>query len=164
MAGIVFSSNWDAVIARLNSTDELVLAEMENGMQVAVDLLKQAEAEYPPPGDYHLQGNNPPPFFSPRQRRFFFAALRDGTIEVPYRRTGALAAAWKGVVERSGGVRGIVSNDSPVVGYVMGDRTQSRMFEGAWQRGAEIFNAQRSAVLGVLGDAARRAASKILHG
>lgn len=34
------------------------------------------------------------PFVSNKQRRFFFAALRDGRITVPYRRTNALASAW----------------------------------------------------------------------
>ena len=32
----------------------------------------------------------PQPFVSAKQRRYFFAALKDGRIEVPYRRTGKI--------------------------------------------------------------------------
>ena len=166
MSGIIFSENWERVIEALQSTDETVLTELEQGMQGAAELVRAAEATYPEQGNYHLQGPLPGGFFSQKQRRFFFAALRDGTISVPYQRTGALGAAWTSNVERSGnGVRGTVSNDAaPVIGLVMGDSGQARMFEGVWQRGVEIFHAQREAIVGILSDAAHRAIQKIGHG
>jgi hypothetical protein len=34
------------------------------------------------------------PFVSAKQRKYFFAALRRGQIEVPYRRTGDLGSRW----------------------------------------------------------------------
>lgn len=58
-----------------------------------------------------------------RQRRWFFAALADGRINVPYRRTQGLSKGWK-IIDR--GVSGYIVNDSPGAKYVVGDGTQSR--------------------------------------
>jgi len=43
-----------------------------------------------PPQSYKAQ-----PFKTDRQRKFFFAALRDGRISVPYQRTRNLADGWR---------------------------------------------------------------------
>lgn len=45
--------------------------------------------------DYPPQTHAPQPFRSDKSRRFFFAALRRGTITVPYRRSMGIAALWE---------------------------------------------------------------------
>lgn len=61
-------------------------------------------------------------FQSDKQRRWFFAALRDGTIDVPYRRTFAMKNAW---VIRGRGRSSSIVNDSAGAIYAMGSKTQS---------------------------------------
>lgn len=41
------------------------------------------------------QTNAPQPFKTDKQRKFFFAALKDGRIKVPYQRTRTLAEGWE---------------------------------------------------------------------
>lgn len=62
-------------------------------------------------------------FFSDKQRRWFFAALRDGSISVPYKRSQGLANGWK---QHGSGARSFLSNEYPGAKYVIGDGTQSR--------------------------------------
>lgn len=40
------------------------------------------------------------PFVSDRQRRWFFAALRDGSLEIPRKRTMTLARSWNALYQR----------------------------------------------------------------
>ena len=57
-------------------------------------------------------------FVSDKQRRFFFAALADGRISVPYKRTQELHDAWR--VEGKG-YQSIIVNEKPYASYVMGE-------------------------------------------
>lgn len=63
------------------------------------------------------------PFFTDKQRRFFFAALHDGTIRIPYRRTQEFSKGWK-VIGR--GERSIIANEVPYGSLLMDDKRQSR--------------------------------------
>src|SRR3990167_563 len=82
-------------------------------------------------------------FFTQRQRRFFFAALRQGTIQVPYRRTRSLMEGWK--IEKFGAIDHLVINEQPHAAMVQQRSTQSRMMkiigwstiEGVVERGAD---------------------------
>jgi len=62
-------------------------------------------------------------FFSARQRKWFFANLKDGSINVPYHRTQALRNAWRQVGD---GRTSFIVNDAPGAPFVVGDDTQSR--------------------------------------
>lgn len=57
-------------------------------------------------------------FFSDKQRRWFFAALRRGEIDTPYKRTQELRRNWKVIGE---GRNSIIANETPYGPYVMGD-------------------------------------------
>lgn len=62
-------------------------------------------------------------FFTDRQRKWFFWSLNTGRLQLPYKRTGSLAAAWKrGEGENSR----YITNDAPYASLVQGDNTQSR--------------------------------------
>lgn len=62
------------------------------------------------------------PFFSERQRRWFFAALKNGDITVPYRRTQGLKRGWKQV---GTGTPSFLVNETKGAEFVVGDK-QSR--------------------------------------
>lgn len=53
-------------------------------------------AKYPP------QSGKKQPFKSEKSRRFFFAALSDGSLTVPYHRTGDLGASYEKVEHSDG--------------------------------------------------------------
>ena len=62
-------------------------------------------------------------FFTEKQRRWFFASLKDGSLEIPYRRTQTLANGWKQV---GSGESSIIANETPYAALVMGAGEQSR--------------------------------------
>lgn len=63
-------------------------------------------------------------FVSAKQRAFFFWALKNGRINVPYRRTQALRRGWKQIGR---GRNSIIANETPYSPFVMGAGEQSRM-------------------------------------
>lgn len=63
-------------------------------------------------------------FFSDRQRKWFFAALNQGLITVPYRRTQGFRRAWRIMGE---GIKSIIVNESKYGPFLMDDSRQSRM-------------------------------------
>lgn len=83
---------------------------------------------------YPPQTNNPQPFKTDRQRRFFFAALRDGRIVVPYQRTRNLADGW--TVEKRGREGYALTNSVGYTRYVHGSAYgtgQAGYHAGNWQ-------------------------------
>lgn len=62
-------------------------------------------------------------FFSDKQRRYYFWALREGIINVPYKRTQTLARGWRVLGK---GKQSIIANETPYADLVMG-KGQSRM-------------------------------------
>jgi len=65
-------------------------------------------------------------FESDKQRRWFFASLADGSLVLPYGRTGQLKEGWK---KRPLGSNCEVYNQVPYAKHVQGDGTQSRMMK-----------------------------------
>jgi ribosomal protein S7 len=63
------------------------------------------------------------PFFTDKQRRYFFAALRDGSIQVPYSRRNRIGNGWS--VEIAGDFV-IFKNSLSWATYVIGFAGQSR--------------------------------------
>ena len=75
------------------------------------------------------------PFKSDKQQRFFFAALRDGRITVPYRRTGLLGRSWQMRVETTPSqVIGILANPTPYGPFVQAPPPQQAGYhQGNWR-------------------------------
>lgn len=116
---------------RLLATAPLRLqAALMGGMNDATDLLLQRMRTYPPKSTGKVQ------FVSEKQRRFFFWALSEGIITVPYRRTRNLANSWsRTVAAMPGGVVGDVGSNSGHAPYNrrVQDRTvQARIHRGNW--------------------------------
>lgn len=80
------------------------------------------------------------PFKTLKQQRWFFAALREGLITVPYVRRsmgGGLASRWV-ILRTDGGMGAEVTNSSQGGPYVMGKVDQSRYHEGNWKNETEL--------------------------
>jgi hypothetical protein len=100
------------------------------------------------------------PFQSDRQRRWFYAALADGTLNVPYSRTQEMRNSWQ--VIGAGGQNAMLVNDAPGAAYVMGDNTQANQPRlVGWKTVKQVVSDHMSGVMRVA-DAAVKRAIKIL--
>lgn len=110
--------------------------------------IKSVIATYPPQRPGRKQ-----PFKTDKQRRFFFAALREGRIEVPYRRgqspgSEAMGRRWT-IQFRDNGLTAIVGNNASYVHVVHDSEEQSHFHQqGGWKTDRQIAtqesrNAQR---------------------
>lgn len=90
---------------------------------------------------YPNQTNKPQPFKSDRQRRFFFWALSQGLISVPYRRTGRLASSWSAKKVSWGSWR--IENSRPYSELVIG-KSQARYHKGNWWKADDIIGKEFS--------------------
>lgn len=79
---------------------------------------------------YPAPSGNPQPFVSDKQRRYFFAALKDGRITVPYRRTYDLQDAWQFVPQ---GNDGDVVNESPHARWTIVKGQRAKYHKGTWR-------------------------------
>jgi hypothetical protein len=69
------------------------------------------------------------PFVSDRQRRWFFAALRDGSLVIPRKRTMTLARSWNALYQRDARGASVTigsnANMAPYNIYVQSEENQS---------------------------------------
>lgn len=86
-------------------------------------------------------------FQSRRQRNFFFAALRDGRIQVPYVRTRNLGHRW--AVKAESDTRARVGNNAPYARQVMDeDYPQSKFMQAlGWKTAQAVARAERANVI-----------------
>lgn len=126
-------------------------------------VVKGIAATYPPTrsrkladlGGPRLKGG----FWSRRQQRFFFAALRDGTIQVPYRRGSSpgsqkLGSQWQ---IRIGQYDAHVFNLTRYGLFVQGTKDQSLYHAGNWKTERQIANESKPGVLAAFTAQYRRA-------
>lgn len=116
----------------------------------AAAYVKSEAATYPPT---RTQGQ---PFKTDKQRRYFFAALRSGEIQVPYRRAGAgggLAGDWTVVFTDGGAIVGNAKSYGP---YVMGTRHQSAYHNGNWKTEERIATDGEPKVMEIIARHVRR--------
>lgn len=75
------------------------------------------------------------PFKSEKQRRWFFWALDEGMITVPYHRTGLLGRAWQMRVENTGAqMIGVLSNPTPYGPFVQAPPPRQAAYHvGNWR-------------------------------
>lgn len=90
--------------------------------------------KYPP------QTNKPQPFKTAKQRRFFFWALANGIITVPYRRTGRLANSWSARQNSLGNWS--IANSTSYAHWVVDRSSQSGYHAGNWWIAQDIIDAE----------------------
>lgn len=93
---------------------------------------KHKAQTYPP------QLNKPQPFKTEKQRRFFFWALDNGIIIVPYPRTGLLANSWR--ARQEGWSHWVLENSAAYAHLVVGKGQQARYHEGHWWTAEDIIS------------------------
>ncbi len=110
-----------------------------------------------PTGNQH----RPQPFKTDRSRRFFFAALRKGDIEVPYKRGSSpgsekLTTSWTTKVSADGR-RGVVGNDTSYGRLVQGARQTAYHKKTGWKTVQEVAKKEQKAILRFFQQAYERA-------
>lgn len=114
------------------------------GTEDAADHLMERMRTYPDQSTGKIN------FVSEKQRRFFFWALNEGIITVPYRRTRTLAKSWSRTVQTvPGGAVGEVGSNENIAPYnrFVQDRTQqARIHRGNWHTVQSVVAASRSHV------------------
>lgn len=134
----------DNLIEAFQRAPERLQEELQGVAEEGSERMLEALRQYPPyPGEgvYKLHGPLPGGFYSWKQRAYVLRALREGTIRVPYQRTGQLAEGWR--VEIGGGAAGrIVAGFYNVTEYahhVQDPELQARMFRGYWADALEVW-------------------------
>jgi hypothetical protein len=118
----------------------MVNREMTTGMKQITEIVRGEFAEYPA-RRYGVKVT----FTSPKQRRGFFAKLRSGEIEVPYRRGASpgsekLGSSWVKEV-RSTGATNVVGFVQTVVSYagLVHGKLQTAMHKGTGWRTVDVM-------------------------
>jgi hypothetical protein len=94
------------------------------GLKAGAAHIAAQNAKYPPTRKRRQ------PFKTDKSRHWFFAALRRGEIQVPYRRTKKLGQAWTVRLQRWH--TAIISNKMPYARYVQDEDDQSEYHKGNW--------------------------------
>ena len=139
----------DDVFEKLDGLDKPEV--FRRPMTQAVAHLQSKLAQYPP------QVSRPQPFKTDKQRRYFFWALREGRIQVPYRRTGTLGRRWTTEVSPDGR-EGRVGNNTPYAKYVQGTREDQSFYHatGGWRRVDHVARIEERRVVGYFEEQYRR--------
>jgi len=148
------------IVVALEGVDELLRrleraasnAVLRAAMERATALIQARLAVYPP------AARKPQPFKTDKQRRFFFAALRDGRIEAPYRRTGTLGRRWTATISGAGlDLVGRVGNNTTYGPYVMARAEQAAYHAGVWPVAEDVAEQATGDVLDIFRDAVQMA-------
>ncbi len=184
MWGIVFEVNTtemmksvDAVQKQLAKVPPYLLptCQMAAANYILNVLIKQ---EIPPPKRVTRRSVYGVPFASDKQRRWFFWALSNGIIDVPYRRRGknsGIQSKWHinqkggsipidgGSVANPAGYQVILANDDPGAKYVYGDDTQNKLIGRiGWKKITVIVEERSKQLSGVVLRAANSALKKVI--
>ena len=109
----------------------------EMNEEVATFLMSELQ-KYPPRKHVSRKAAFGQTFQSDRQRRWFFASLADGSLKIPYGRSGAYRQNWEKMP--FGSTNYIVTNDHPAAQYIQGDGTQSRQLKMVgWKSISEVI-------------------------
>lgn len=110
------------------------------GLRAMATYLHGKITDYPP-----TSGKRPPQaFVSEKQRRYFFAALRDGRITLPYRRTKELNRSFgDGPIAEDGGLTQVIGTNLGYAPYVVGAGSQSGYMRSlGWKTTADVVEAE----------------------
>lgn len=154
MSAYIQIEGLDRVIGKLENLQQL--NTVKAGIKAAAIHVKGKIAEYPP------RKHIPMRWKSERQRRWFFAALRSGAIDVPYKRGSSpgsegLGRRWT-VKERDDGLSAVVGNNVSYGPFVQREDSQYWMHKASgWKTTARVANEERSVVVDFVTAAIRKA-------
>ncbi len=117
--------------ARLQALGRDIETELSPVVERALDYLWQELPPYPPkpqPGEASRH-------WTPQQRKWFFAALRAGQVETPYKRrlSGGLGGSFATEVRsQRGKITGLMGPNMPYAPYVIGQGKQAPLHAARW--------------------------------
>jgi hypothetical protein len=117
----------DVLLAKMKATLPAVIKGLEEGAWEAYHDVQMYT------GDTRGIPQN---WVSERQRRFVMASIREGTINVPYNRTGQLAAGWGGGAKQTAPLEYAIGPNPVSYGpFVIGSGTQTAQhISGGWEK------------------------------
>jgi hypothetical protein len=146
-------------------TDISQLAPVKDGVAAAALYLKGKVDKYPAikrPTRASVYGTT---FKSVKQRKYFFAALKKGEIEVPYRRGESPSSETFGrrwTIETGNyGLRAIVGNNASYGPQLMDEEQQSLYARAVgWRTVQAILNEERDTITGIVQQGLQMAIAK----
>lgn len=140
-------------------TDLAQLRKVHAGIRAAGMYLKGKMAKYPP--RKHISIASLGGWKSDKQRKWFFANLRAGTIDVPYRRgmspgSEDLANKWTSKYDKNK-FEGRVGNNASYARLVMGEKQTEMMKRIGWKKVDVIAKEETRKVTELVIKAVRRA-------
>lgn len=135
------------ILFRINTAAQL--DRFKTGMFVAAKEVESALKSYPP--ERHAKQ----PFKTLKQRRFFFWALRQGIIEIPYIRrlninSQNMRERWE-VKALDNGLTQVVGNHVPYSKYVHGNTKQNHYHKvTGWATVAQVAKGMESRIIEVV--------------
>jgi len=97
--------------------------------------------DYPPPS------TGPMRFKTAKQRRYFFWAVRQGIITVPYVRSDKLGQSWTWkITTTSSGLRGEDGTNLKYAKWVQREESQARIHRGNWLTDMGALNKNRDQI------------------
>lgn len=149
MTATIYIDGLDRLLAKLNRLGKM--EDAKTAMQTAAKHVMDKARIYP------TYKHIPMRWQSEKQRRWFFAALRTGSIRVPYKRGPNLRRHWK-ISLRDGGLTASINNDTPYGKFVMGTDSQYWMHKAiGWKTEKQIADEERRVVVDFVTAAIRKA-------
>lgn len=147
--------------ALLKKIDNLQKLNMVAGALLAGGAhLKSAMQVYPPQVRLTRKSVYGRSFQSDRQRKWFFAALREGKLQIPYRRTRNLANRWT-VTDSNNGLTVEVGNNTAYGPMMQAQAAQGRYAKASgWQTEQQIIDREGPAVVTYVKDAIEKAVNE----
>ena len=98
--------------------------------------------------DYPSKSTGKVRFKSAKQRRYFFWALANGVITVPYARSGKLGQSWNTKIdETGGGMYGKIGTNMSYAKWVQNAESQARIHQGNWLTDEQAFSKRRGEIV-----------------
>jgi hypothetical protein len=134
--------NDGAVTKLFNRLDHsAVMRTLRPPMEASLIVLHSDLTDYPPPSHGKVT------FKSARQRKYFFWALKNGVIQVPYVRTGKLGQSWTYKIETTGaGLRGVIGTNMGYARWVQNEDSQAAIHRGNWLTDARVVSQRRDEI------------------
>jgi hypothetical protein len=117
------------------------IRELRPAMEKTNKVIHADTQRYPPPS------HKPMRWKSRKQRLFVIIGIREGRIEVPYRRkhSGGLAGSWVDKVSVIGStLTGTVGSNSSYAPFVVGPKSQAEYHQGNWWTTATLLKRRKS--------------------
>lgn len=132
--------------------------EASKALQAAALHVKGKIAQYP------AERHGPQPFKSDKSRRFFFWALREGKIDVPYRRgaspgSQSLGRKWT-IASSNGGLMVTIGNNVSYGPLVQGEKQTGYHATTGWRTVEQVMDAERETVVEYVSTELQRIASE----